>query len=476
MSFNDRSFAWAQLAYVALVFTAALVWPGDGLWTTVGSLTGVWIAVSLLYQYTRAHNSAGWWTLLSATTVLAIGVIVNVWYFTTASGTTVMQPDLANPDARDYFYSALQTVTPGAASPVHTKLTLYRHFARIWDITGISIFPLIVSNMVMILASVVVSGVVTERLLRGLTDRSPQWLTTCAMIMTAGVCYYLNSGTVLLKDASVALGMTMCALTITGIPRPFADRTVRALAVGCFTVGILLLAMARFQYIYIVAVGILIMAMATSTRRRLTYTAILISLCAVAWILVRVYVSTETAPEDIINDSLVGTYAEHGYFFGHSPGHEAYEEYVDNDYFYWPQWRKLLWLPVSAVTQYLIPFPWNYTRDTIFGPTLAYAHFAYPWYALGSLILYFIGACMRRVPRMLVAWTLWAVLAWLVPAYSVAGTVSRYGLSFIPMLVPAAVYVAATCTQRRSWRVWTGVYVVLLAATLIICHHIQAAA
>lgn len=474
MSFNDRSFAWAQLAYILLVFIAALIWPGDGLWTTAGTLVGVWIAVSLLYQYTRAHNSAGWWTLLSATAVLSIGVIINVWYFTTASGGTVMEPVLNNPDASDYFYTSLATVTPGAEVPDHHRQALYRHFARIWDITGISIFPLIVSNMVMVLASVVISGVISERLLRGCTGRSTQWLSTCAMIMTAGVCYYLNSGTVLLKDASVALGMTLCALGLTGIPRPFSDRCLRALAVGCFTIGTLLLAVARFQYIYIVAGGIVIFAILT--HRRLLYPAILLGVCAAVWMLVRVYVVTFMAPEDMINDVLTGPYAEDGYFFGYSPGHEAYERYVDNSYFHWPIWRKLLWLPVSAVTQFLIPFPWNFARDTIFGPTLAYAHFSYPWYILGSLILYFIGACMRRAPRQLAAWTLWAVIAWLVPAFSVAGTVSRYGLSFIPMLVPAAVYVAATCTRRRSWRIWTAAYAVMLAATLIICHHLQSAA
>lgn len=475
MSFNDRSFGWTQLAYMLLVAIAALIWPGAGFWTTVASLMAVWIVVSLLYQYTRPRNSAGWWTLLAATTVLSIGVIVNVWYFTTASGVTVSDPVLNNYDARDYFDSSLAVITGAGELPTHHRMAIARFIAQIWDVTGISIFSPIVVNMTMVLAAVIISGLISERMLRGVTGRSPQWVTTCAMIMTAGVCYYLNSGTVLLKDAAVALAMALCAFGLTGIPRPFADRCNRGLAAGCFCVGILLMAMARFQYIWIVVVGIVLLLLFTGWRRW-GFAAVLLLLCITAWSLAREYVVTAEDAADMVTDAMEGPYLRFSNWFDDIPGHQAYEQYIDRDYFYWPVWKKLLWLPISAVTQYLIPFPWNYIRDTNFGPTLAYAHFAYPWYAVGSLVLYFIGGCIRRAPRELTAWTAWAVMAWLLPAYMVAGTVSRYGLPFVPMLVPAAVYVAAQCTRHKSWRVWTAIYTVALAMTLIVCHHLQSSA
>lgn len=475
MSFNDRSFGWAQLAYMLLVTVAALIWPGAGFWTTVSSLMGVWIVVSLLYQYTRYRNSAGWWTLLAATTALSIGVIVNVWYFTTASGVTVSDPVLNNYDARDYFDSSMAVFSDAEAQPTHHRMAIARFIAQIWDITGVSIFSPIVVNMTMVLAAVIVSGLISERMLRGVTGRSPQWVTTCAMIMTAGVCYYLNSGTVLLKDAAVAMAMALCVFGLTGIPHPFADRCNRGLAVGCFCVGILLLAMARFQYIWIVVAGIFVLTLFAGGRRW-GFPSVLLALCGVAWLLVERNVATAVDAGTIMSDALEGPIMRSAWFFGDIPGHEFYERYVNNSYFYWPVWKKLLWLPVSAVTQYLIPFPWNYIRDTNFGPTLAYAHFAYPWYAVGSLVLYFIGGCIRRAPRELTAWTAWAVMAWLLPAYMVAGTVSRYGLPFLPMLVPAAVYVAAQCTRLKSWRAWTAIYAVALAVTLIVSHHLQSSA
>lgn len=475
MSFNDRSFGWAQLAYILLTAAAALIWPGAGFWRTVASLTGVWVVVSLLYQYTRPRNSAGWWTLLAATTVLSIGVIVNVWYFTTASGVTVSDPVLDNHDARDYFDSSLAVITGAEELPTHHRMAIARFIAQIWSVTGVSIFSPIVVNMTMMLAAVIVSGLISERLLRGVTGRSPQWVTTCAMIMTAGVCYYLNSGTVLLKDAAVSLAMALCAFGVTGIPRPFANRCNRGLAVGCFCVGILLMAMARFQYIWIVVAGIVLLLLLTGWRRW-GLAAVLLVLCGGAWLLAGMHVVTSIEAETVVSDAIEGPILRFSWFFSDIPGHEVYDQYVGNSYFYWPVWKKLLWLPVSAVTQYLIPFPWNYIRDTNFGPTLAYAHFAYPWYAVGSLVLYFIGGCVRRAPRELTAWTAWAVMAWLLPAYMVAGTVSRYGLPFLPMLVPAAVYVAAQCTRLKSWRVWMSIYTVALAVTLIVCHHLQSSA
>lgn len=70
MTFNDRSFALAQLGYLPVIAITALILPGAGMTTLMLSMAGSWIVTALCYQATSGRNSVGWWTLLAMQTIL----------------------------------------------------------------------------------------------------------------------------------------------------------------------------------------------------------------------------------------------------------------------------------------------------------------------------------------------------------------------------------------------------------------------
>ena len=82
MTINDRAFGFAQLGYVLVVLLALILLPGAQFFTSLLAMLGVWALVSGVYQAAPWRNREGWWTLLVATTLLAVGVIANVHYFT----------------------------------------------------------------------------------------------------------------------------------------------------------------------------------------------------------------------------------------------------------------------------------------------------------------------------------------------------------------------------------------------------------
>ncbi|MBR3765672.1 MAG: hypothetical protein IKL11_00720, partial [Muribaculaceae bacterium] len=78
MTTNDHVFAYAQLGYVLLVIVALIIFPGASFFPTLLAMIGVWVVVSIVYQRMPWRSSVGWWTLLIAATIMAIGVILNI--------------------------------------------------------------------------------------------------------------------------------------------------------------------------------------------------------------------------------------------------------------------------------------------------------------------------------------------------------------------------------------------------------------
>lgn len=135
----------------------------------------------------------------------------------------------------------------------------------------------------------------------------------------------------------------------------------------------------------------------------------------------------------------------------------------------------LLRLPVSVALQFITPLPWAFGRDVVFGPSAAYAHVSYPWYALGGLILYCLLFRLRSLPRRMAGLLLYGTVLYLITALMTGGTISRYTLPWLPALVPAAAWVwNEGCVRLRSFRIWYFIYclamVLVLAAAFCLLH------
>jgi len=473
MSFNDRSFAYAQLGYILTVTITLLVLPGASFWPTLIALCGVWIAVALCNQATAARNSAGWWTLLTATTLLAIGAIANIHFFTTAQGATTSDPVLLNTDARANFDSAMFLLGQGKAAHAPCAMGYPLFIAGIWRITGITVVAPIVANMLMVLLTIIASGTIATRVLsREQCRRQPQWLQACAMIMTASICYLLNTGTIMIKDAGICLSMALAGLGLTSLRIQSATYKTSLRIWGAFAVGTAGVAIFRLNYLLLLFIAVLII---TPWRHEnwnaMRRAAVMIGVIAISWLL------TNWLLVDNWNHYTLGMHfpddAMSGYFTSGQYTPHLYHDQMLGDYYHSPVWHRLLWLPINAALLYFIPFPWNFTAYLDFGYTYAFAKFSYPWYAVGGMIIYHILYMGRRSSPAIMHLTLAALTLWLIPAYLTAGSVSRYILPLLTWLIPAAVAVADSQLSTRRFRIYALVYGITIAIVLIVCHHLQ---
>ena len=473
MSFNDRSFAYAQLGYLLTVTVSLLILPGASFWPTLMAMLGIWIAVALCYQSTAARNSAGWWTLLTATTLLAVGAIANIHFFTTAHGATTADPVLLNVDARANFDSALFLLGQGESAHASCSLGYPMFIAGLWRITGITVVTPIVANMLMILLTIIISGTIATRVLsREQCQHSPQWLQTCAMIMTASICYLLNTGTIMIKDAGICLSMATAGLGLTSLCVPSATTKTSLRMWGAFAAGIIGVAIFRLNYLIFLFIATLIITPWRhgdwSMMRR---AAIMIGTIAAVWLL------SNWLLVDIWNRYTVGMHFPNevmsGYFTSGQYSQHLYHDQVLGDYYDSSVWYRLLWLPINAALLYFIPFPWDFATYLDFGYTYAFAKFSYPWYIVGGLIIYHILYMGRLSSAAIIHLTLAALILWLIPAYLTAGSVSRYVLPLLTWLIPAAVAVADSQLRTRRFRIYAACYCITMAAVLYVCHYLQ---
>lgn len=479
MRLIHRQFLWAQLACLLLIAGAAILMPGAGFFVTLPSVIILWFIVEAAYRLTPYTNAAGHYTLLIVTTLLSLGVIANVHMYTSPDGASDSFPLLINDDLRKYFLGALHIIGDPRGVPIEPIHFGYPYIiAAIWSVTGVSIFFPIIINAALLLLSIILTGIIAARIIGDATPRSSAWIATAAMIVISAVAYLLATGILLLKEAGTVFAITAAILPFTratlikvSTPRSFIFR------VAAFLLPLILLMLLRFNYIVIIALGIVILTpwSRKSIRSQLSsFNSVALLLCILAWATMHIILANAAIDlNHIVVNSIKGGALAGAYFYD-NPQHAAHNAMVAH-YFEFPIWKRLLYLPFSAATQFLIPFPWAFERNLPEGYTFVYARFAFPWYLIGGTIIYFLATSLRRIPQRMLRLTIFAVIAWLTPAYLTAGTVSRYALCFLPLLVPLAVYTVATVGRTRAFRIYLCIFSIMIIAILIACYHIQQA-
>ena len=150
---------------------------------------------------------------------------------------------------------------------------------------------------------------------------------------------------------------------------------------------------------------------------------------------------------------------------------------IIGDYYHYPEWKRLLMLPVTAGVQYVIPFPWlyDYSHATIF--TLL-PRFRFMWYFVGGACLYYFLYITILHPKSdnLGMWAWWPLVLFMIIAFITGGSVSRYALPLQPLFVVIALYVLLNVKNgdyRRSFTIWMIIYTFVLVAVLVMCYNAQ---
>lgn len=430
----------------------------------------VWVASLLSFRvYSRQSwaTKAGRAVMIAAATLLGCGVVINQWYFTAAAGGTDAAPVLMNTDALDYWTRATGNFffwfnDTHSGYPLLLRGIMLLH-------QGIAI-PLAI-NMLATLLTIIIAGAIARRTL------APRFThaATAAMVITAANCYFLVCGTLLLKDAFLNLlipASALCMLRIRQTERP-ALRDILPL-IGIF----LAMALLRMPMVAMMCVGVVLLT--RLDRPHIIASGVLLGVAASVLAILPI----ERALDTTVTTTNVGHTIElaTGKVTAYSGTAEMQERKkpmrnLIGNFSHFSLAKRLLYLPAFCLLQFLIPYPWNYARDIIFGPTSAYAHFAYPGYIAGIVLGYYaLWLMWRRRLQPVNLLLLWGALCYCAVALIWAGTVSRYVLPFIPLAAPAVAETLLGCTRRRSFWIWTGCCSALMAVGLLICHHLQTSA
>lgn len=464
-----------------------------------GAIAAILLWITLIYIYTPSRPAAvfagvvaasaiaGWaysrqsWRsrggvrlLLLCAALLGSGVILNCWYFTTACGATDAAPLFQNFDAdlnwEYYTMSNLDNLaTDSCPGLCFNRASGYPYLMWLISLpTGPSLALLLGVNMLCVLLTIILCGSITRICLRGSRFDSPVAPAFCAMIVLASNCYFMVTATIFIKDAVTQFlfaSMTYMLLAI----RLGLWKTGRAVAASFGLM--LLIALVRHQLIPLMIPGFILLLWGRKHLRPLL--AITIFSAAVYAFIMMLPTHEEY---DMTFSILSGPRTTHPeklttFIVDNSRTDLIYS--ITGNLDEQMPWMRLLWLPLTMLCQFLIPFPWNFTRDIIFGPTQFYAHIAYPGYLAGILLGYYILFMMRRGPQLVNIILCWGAMLYAAVAFHWSGSVSRYCLMFIPLATPAISCCLLGAYRRHSLYIWTAICAIILAAGLIVCYRLS---
>ena len=449
MSFVDKYTCGAVLFLWIALIVEFVVFPGF----TAGNLICVCVLAGLAVAsplFTPFASRAATLTMTIVTLLLATGVILNTWYYTTVLGGTPESPVLINEDSNRWWNGAVNLLSSDRGYQIEDSYGFYNKvLAMILEVFGDNVGTALLWSMTLIVISVLLTGILSWRII---ADRR---VAVLSMICVSAVCYWLSMGTLILKDALV-----ICAVLVGAIS--FTTRSKLSFF-SLVLLSVVMLSCSRLSCLVILAFGALIVG---ADKKNIVYRLIAVALFVLAY-LYAIHLSAKTAfaMPDAVSSGTSYTAPQQMAFYN-----------VFGNYMILPLYVKLLVLPVTAGVQFLIPFSWTWARDIPFGLTQAWAHIGYPWYIFGFIFIYFLVGQIRSYRTILFRLSVFAFIGWLIPCIVTGGTVSRYGLPFVAIMAPAVAYTIFKNYRVRQFYVYLGVCAAILTVVLIIAHHLQLSA
>ena len=438
----------------------ATLWlPGATPLLTCAGWLLAYLIVAIPYSRTGFATRTGSWTLWAASLAMTAGIIVNCHYYICVWGHGLPDsPVLMNLDAWSAWNNALADLGRDDAMRCHWPAVGYGHLTGVLlGIIGTDICVPLMFNMLCALATIALTGYTAA----ACCPTAPKRYAETAMLLAYACCYFIASAAVLIKDCPLAASVALCAYAaVSARRRPSAINVLALIAATVIT------AYCRPNYLLVLAAVIVAMN-GWSQRHSRIYGCGALAVIMIVWIGFQ-YSGTVASISNFIDLSGRSLGDESGRGIQHSLYFRLF-----NDYYSFSTVSKLLLLPVTTAIQFLIPFPWTYDKYLLFGPFMALAHFSFGRYAVGGLVFYFLARLFKhRAPQLLLRLTATGIFFYCASALQFGGTVSRYGIPLVALLVPCAAYSLQTFRKERAFRIWAAVFSLGMAATLIICYHL----
>lgn len=426
------------------------------------------------FVYSRGSFACRWgqWWLLAVALALAIYAIYSIKMCTLEAGYSLEMPHLVADDGR-YYKWALHHYDGRCPEPKLSFKGLPLFMLWLWHLLGVSIVWPIALNYMFTLLTIVFTGKLACRLLCSkFPETSPSTIAAVAMLLISLMGFFISQGVRIQKEAACALGMTLVGYTLAGLMSGKSlNRRDNYRNLAIFTIGCLLLAMVRTNFTYFAIVGAIMMAFANHRAqwKPASAMAVIAAIITVSFSLLFSYSYGQQLRTVDGGDAMAQAFKvgiiQQPYLV------------IMGDYFHYPEWKRLLLLPVTAGVQYIIPFPWLY-EGSIINALSVLPRVRLMWYFVGGVCLhyYLFITIVHYKQSNLGMWAWWPPVVFLIIAYITGGSVSRYILPMQPLFVVIALYVLLKVKHgnyRRSFTIWMIVYTFILIAVLIMCYNTQ---
>ena len=434
---------------------------GDGVRITVAYLAAYLIPLFLLKK-AKGTSTADHAVLLLIAVFMSIVAYDSLVSWSAPKGYSLQWPDLRG-DARNYYKWAMtgdinNTEYSSGAFP---GLPLMR--IVLWKVLGLNVIWPQAMNMMFTLASVVLTGKMTRRLLSGRLPLSSSKLLLGGMSIMCLLPFYLVSGVTILKEGATFLAFTMAGYALSSMVASDDERHYLWRDIVIFVFACLLLAFVRTTFLYFMIPGVLIMAIPHWRRDWPMSLGLLI--CVVLLMLLGNHFASYSFGQHA--EMLEGGWNMQRAF---NP-EKAYNHSVLGFYFLYSPWHRLLLLPMTMALQFALPFPIPiiYPKEV---PVLlcACSRLSYGWYLFGGTAMFYVLFMSWRRQESISVWMWWPIIVYASIAYVMGGAMSRYILPFQPLMVPIVLFVFYRLYQgkyRRPYTVWIITLFVLLMAVLI---------
>ncbi len=426
----------------------------------------------LLYSQSKLSCRSGQWLLLVVSTLLTLYMIYSMKVWTNHSDFSLEMPDLHSDDGC-YYSWALSHYDGRCPSPKIPFKGLPLFMLGLWKVLGVSVVWPMALNFMFTLLSIVIAGKISNRLLsHRFPNVSPASISALTMLLASLLCFLLSQCARIQKEAGCTLGITMVGYCLAGFASetPLSKNEKRR-DIIIFVAGTLILALIRTNFAYFAMIGAAMMAFArgrSQWKRGALLAVVALSITVLFSILFSYGFGQQYRTID--GGDAMALAFKMGFL------QQPYLSLI-GDYYHYPEWERLLLLPITAGVQYIIPFPWLYDYEGVEMMNIL-PRIRFMWYFVGGVCIYYylyINVLHHKHSN-LGMWAWWPLVSFLFIAFITGGSVSRYVLPLQPLFVVIAIYVLLHVKEgsyRRSFIIWMIVYTLVLIATLIVCYHIQ---
>lgn len=449
--------AVAMLAIVAISHFGL----GDGVRITVAYSAAYLIPLFLLKK-ARGTSTAAHIVLLLIAVFMSIVGYDSLVSWSSPKGYSLQWPDLSG-DARNYYKWAMTGDFNNVEFSSGAFPGLPLMMIALWKVLGLNVIWPQAMNMMFTLASVVLTGKMTRRVLSGRIPLSSQKLILGGMLIMCLLPFYLVSGVTILKEGATFLAFTMAGYALSSMVACDEERHHLWRDIVIFVTACLLLAFFRTTFLYFMIPGVLVMTL-PHWRRDWPMSLGLLICVALLMLLGNHFASYSFAQHA---EMIEGGWNMQRAF---NP-EKAYNHSVLGFYFLYSPWHRLLLLPMTMALQFILPFPIPIILlDDEPVLLCACSRLSYGWYLFGGTAIFYVLFMSWRRQESISVWMWWPIIVYASIAYVMGGAMSRYILPFQPLMVPIVLFVFYRLYQgkyRRPYTVWIITLFVLLMAVLI---------